>query len=92
LFTAEHLQAFTANNEYGSVLSIFPIITKHLHKSVYRSVLSIFSIFTQNLQKMVYSSKMNSSVAAASRLVVSVRRRQWLRQIVVMCRTVARKF
>jgi len=38
LFTAEHLQAFTANNEYGSVLSIFPIITKHLHKSVYRSI------------------------------------------------------
>jgi len=50
LFRAEHFHAFTANNEYGSVLSIFSLITKHLHK-------------------MVYSSKMNSSVAAASRLV-----------------------
>jgi len=47
------MQAFTANYEYGSVLSIF-------------------SIFRKNLHKMVYSSKMNSSVAAATRLVVSV--------------------
>jgi len=32
-------------------------------------------MFTKNLHKMVYSSKMNSSVAAASRLVVSVRKK-----------------